>query len=128
MQGSNAQLMRICLFPGSDHARAAIRDLLQAGVPPDSIIVIGGSGNSATTANGISELKITAKDAHFLTDCIEQGQIIIATSSSAVSGDKIEALFVRFQAARNGITAIYEHGAPRDDLPNLRWTPILGCP
>jgi hypothetical protein len=128
MQGSNEQLMRICLFPGSAHARAAISDLMQAGVPPDSIIVIGGSGNSATTANGISALKITPKDARFLTDCTERGQIVVATSSLAVYGDKFDTLFLRFQAARNGVTAIYEHRAPKDDLPDLRWSPILGCP
>jgi hypothetical protein len=128
MQGSNEQLMRICLFPGSDHARAAVRVLMQAGVPPDSIIVIGGSGNSATTANGISALKISPKDVRFLTDCTERGQIIIATRPSAVYSDKLDALFLRFQSACNGGAATYEHAAPKDDLPDLRWSPFLGCP
>jgi hypothetical protein len=128
MRGANEQLMRICLFPGSDHARAAISDLMQAGVPPDSIIVIGGSGNSATTANGMKTLKITRKDARFLANCTERGEIVVATFPSAAYSDKMDALFVQFQAAHGGVTATYEHGAPDNDLRNLQWCPIFGCP
>ena len=61
MTSSKQQLVRICLFRGTDHARAAIKDLMCVGIPPELIRVIGGSGNSDTTIGGIKALGIAER-------------------------------------------------------------------
>ena len=114
------QLVRICLFRGADDARAAIKDLMYAGIAPEWIRVIGGSGNADTTAAGIRVLGIAERDAYLLASRIEQGGIVVAVPCHAAFSDQVEAIFLRCQAAQDGETATYEHDLATN-RPSLQW-------
>jgi hypothetical protein len=121
MTSSKQQLVRVSLFRGTDHARAAIKDLMCVGVPPELIRMIGGSGNSDTTIGGIKKaLGIAERDARSLTDCVERGGIVVAVSSHAAFSDGLEAIFMRCQAAQDGVTATCQHDLTTK-LPKLWW-------
>jgi hypothetical protein len=99
------QFLLVGLFRGSDHARAAVQDLMYAGIPPDVIHVIGGSGNAETTAGGIRALEVAERDERPLTTCIEQGGIVVAVSPHAVFRKDVEGIFLRYQATQDNETA-----------------------
>jgi hypothetical protein len=118
MTSSPPQLVWIGFFRGTEHARAAIQDLMQAGLPPDVIHVIGGSGNAETTAAGIRTLGIAERDERSLATCIEQGGIVVAVSPHAAFSQEVETIFLRYQAAQESETATDdEHERTTSSLP-----------
>jgi hypothetical protein len=116
----------IGLFRGAEHARAAIQDLMQAGLPPDVIHAIGGSGNAETTAAGIRTLGIAERDERSLAACIEQGGIVVAVSPHAVFRPEVETIFRPYQAAQESETATDEYERATS-FPPLRWRPVFDC-
>ena len=123
---SAKQFLWVGFFRGAEHARAAVQDLMCAGIPPDVICVIGGSGNAETTARGISALGMAEREERSLSACVEQGGIVIVVPPHAVYRQEVEAIFLRHQAAQHSETAIYECDRITD-FPSLRWNPTSGC-
>ena len=120
MTSSRQQRMWVCLFRGTDHARAAIEDLMCVGVPLELIRVIRGSGNSDTTTDGIDALGVAERDARSLTDCIERGGIVVAVPSHAAFSDELETIFMRYQTAQDDETATYQRNLTTN-RSKLRW-------
>ena len=108
MNNSKPQFPRIYVFRGTEYARAAIQDLMSAGIPPEWIRVVGGSSRSDTTAVGIRALGIAEWDARFLINRIERGQIVVALPSHAAFSQEVEAILRRCQAAQEGETVTDE--------------------
>lgn len=125
MKNSKPQLPRIYVFRGTAYARAAIQDLMSAGIRPEWIRVVGGSGRSDTTAAGIRALGIAEWDARFLTNRIEPGEIVVAIPSHAAFSQEVEAILRQCQAAQEGEAATDEQDRATS-LPPLQRHPIFG--
>jgi hypothetical protein len=125
MKNSKPQLPRIYVFRGTESARAAIQDLMDAGIPPEWLRIVGGSGRSDTTAAGMRALGIAEPDARSLTDRIERGGIVVAIPSHAAFSQEVEAILRRCQAAQERETATDEQDRATS-LPPLPRHPISG--
>lgn len=118
------QCIWISFFQGADHARAAIQDLMYVGVPPDLIQVIGGSGNTKTTAAGLRALGLAERDECSLAAGIEQGGIVVAVSPRSVFSQEVETIFRRHQAAQRSETTT-DRSERATSFPDLRWRPTF---
>lgn len=90
----------ICLFHAPDQADAAIQELVQAGIPKDSIGVMANAGTAAANPAAMDKWKVPERDAQLLTEGTNKGGVVIAVSTNDTMTDKVEAIFGRHQAAQ----------------------------
>ncbi len=90
----------VCLFHHQDQAQAAIRDLLQAGVPQSSISVTGGqaSQGSEFSNRSLEDLGVPARDLQHLNDGVRDGGLVVAVSAISDHVDKVEDVFEAHKA------------------------------
>ena len=94
----------VCLFHHQDQAQAAIRDLLQAGIPQSSISLTGsqpsqGSSQGSEFSNrSLETLGVPARDLQHLTDGVRDGGLVVAVSAISDQVDKVEDIFEAHQA------------------------------
>ncbi|AXC16173.1 hypothetical protein ACPOL_6969 (plasmid) [Acidisarcina polymorpha] len=99
------QTTLVCLFHNNDNARAAVRDLLEAGVPQSAISVMGGAtarneGGDATNRIFFAELKVPDTDMRMLTTGLNDGGTVVGVAAGESWTDKIEAVFRKHAASQ----------------------------
>ncbi len=89
----------VCLFHHQDHAEAAMKDLLQAGIPQESITVIGGPGADADALDKseLAGLGMPDKDYDHLKQGIRDGGVVVAVADT-VEAETIESIFHKHSA------------------------------
>ena len=99
MKITNEHTTMICLFHSPDQADAAVADLVQTGIPKDSIGLMGTSGTSATPA-AMEKWKVPERDSRLLTDGINKGGVVVAVSTNDAMADKVERIFSLHHASQ----------------------------
>ena len=112
MQTSVQHTTMICLFHASDQAYAAVEDLVQLGIPKDSIGVMANSGTAAANPVAMEKWKVPARDAQLLTDGINNGGVVIAVSATDDLADEVEDIFTRHKASKVDETKTAVSAAP----------------
>ena len=99
MSSSNDLTTLVCLFHHQDHAEAAMKDLLEAGIPQASIVVLGGPGadSDALDKSVLAGLGMPDKDYDHLKQGIRDGGVVLAVTDTADSGT-IEGIFHKHSA------------------------------
>ncbi len=89
----------VCLFHHQDHADAARRDLLEAGIPQASITTIGGPGADADALDKseLASLGMPDKDYDLLKQGIRDGGIVVAVADTSET-QTIEGIFHKHSA------------------------------
>ncbi len=87
----------VCLYHRQDEARAAIRDLVAAGIPRPAISTIdkSGAGLDGQAALSIEELGVPERDHRHLMDEVRAGGVIVAVAAITEHVTKAEAIFER---------------------------------
>jgi len=90
----------VCLFHHQDHARAAINDLRQAGIPESDVSLIGGPGTSADALekSELASLGMPNKDYDHLKEGIRDGGLVLAVSALEQKANAVEAIFKKHSA------------------------------
>ena len=90
----------VCLFHHQDHARDAINDLRQAGIPESAVSVIGGPGTPADALekSELASLGMPDKDYDHLKQGIRNGGLVLAVSALERKTDSVEAIFKKHSA------------------------------
>ena len=104
MQNTVEQTTMICLFHETGQAEAAVRDLVAAGVPQNTIGVMDKSANAANPA-ALDKWGVPERDKHTIIDGISRGGTVIALSAQGPLADKVQAIFERHQAGKIDETA-----------------------
>ncbi len=118
----------VCLFHHQDQAQAAIKDLLQAGVPQSSISLTGGQASAGSQSGSqfsnrsLEDLGVPARDLQHLSDGVRDGGIVVAVSAISDHVDKVEDVFEAHKAhkideATTGQTETAAAAAPVRAMP-----------
>ncbi|AXC16017.1 hypothetical protein ACPOL_6807 (plasmid) [Acidisarcina polymorpha] len=99
------QTILVCLFHDNENARAAVRDLIEAGVPQSAISVMGGAtarneGSAATNQIFFAELKVPESDVRMLTTGLNHGGTVVGVKAGESLSGKIEAVFRKHAASQ----------------------------
>lgn len=105
----------ICLFRAPDEAKAAVKDLVQAGIPRDSIGVMGSSGTAAANPAAMEKWRVPERNARLLTEGINKGGLVVAVSAGATMADKVEAIFATHEAEQVDET-VSKSSQPREEV------------
>lgn len=106
----------ICLFRDKSQADAAVNDLVAAGVPKNSIGVIGKSESAANPAE-MKKWGVPERDERFLVDGINQGGVVLAVSVEEDHAGKIQAIFEKHDAGKvDETTADHAHATSHEPL------------
>ena len=89
----------VCLFHHQDHAEAATKDLLQAGIPQESITVIGGFGADADALDKseLAGLGMPDKDYDHLKSGLREGGVVVAVADTGDTAT-VEGIFHKHSA------------------------------
>ena len=91
----------VCLFHHEDVAQAALKDLMDAGIPADSVSMIDNDGpreeNSGAT---LEQLGVPARDQQHLLDGVGDGGVIVAVSAMTAHQDTVEGIFKKHSATK----------------------------
>ena len=89
----------VCLFHTQEQAQNALTDLQQSGLPPASIAVFGGGGNSAQQSlSQLQQLNLPGRDMQMLSEGLTNGGTVILVSAPDELADKAEAIFTAHRA------------------------------
>ncbi len=93
----------LCLFHTREHAQAALADLHQSNIPPNSISVIDGRSSSAGaggSSSALQQLELPERDRQMLSDGLQAGGSIVVVSGPEAYTDTAEDIFSRHRAAQ----------------------------
>ncbi len=92
----------VCLFHHRDQAQAAIRNLLESGVPQASISLIDESGaaSSEYSSTSLKELGVPDRDQNRLMEGVKKGGMIVAVAAIADHVQQVETIFEDHKAAK----------------------------
>ncbi len=90
----------ICLFHHHEYAEAALRDLLQAGIPSTSIQTILADHPEETRTTTLSALGVPARDLSHLQDGLRDGGTILAVAAVTDHVDAVERIFGEHRAKK----------------------------
>ncbi len=99
MKNTTEDTTMICLFHEKSEADAAVRDLTAAGVPKQSIGIMGKS-ESAANPSAMEKWGVPERDKHFLTDGINQGGVVVAVTAQDALADKVQSIFEKHNAGK----------------------------
>ena len=101
MSQRNDTTTLVCLFRHQDHARDAIHDLQQAGIPETSVSLIGGPGSPADSLDKseLASLGMPDKDYDHLKQGIRAGGVVLAVLAPRQTSKTVEDIFEK-QSAR----------------------------
>ena len=97
MKSTSEQTTMICLFHEPSQADAAVRDLVAAGVPRNSIGVMSKTGTAANPA-AMDKWGVPQSDRQMLADGINDGGTVIALTAPEELADKVQDIFERHEA------------------------------
>jgi len=100
MKTTNEHTTMICLFHSPNQADAAVSDLVRAGIPKDSIGLMGNSGTTSANPVAMEKWKVPERDSRLLTDGINKGGVVVAVSADHATADQVESIFTRHQASQ----------------------------
>ncbi len=92
----------VCLFHHRDQAQAAIRNLLDSGVPQASISLIDESGTASTdySSTSLRELGVPDRDQNRLMEGVNKGGMIVAVAAIADHVQQVETIFENHKATK----------------------------
>jgi hypothetical protein len=106
----------VCLFQSKDHADAAIKDIVDAGVLRESIITINKENESAT-GDTFENIGVRGKEAQHLRDCLKDDGTVLVVAATGVQADEVERIFHKHEAVKVEDSDITKEGiatAPHD--------------
>ncbi len=83
----------VCLFHHNDQAQAAIKDLLQAGIPQSSISVFDNKDSETQTSDSFQEMGIPDRDRSHLLDSLRKGGALVSVSATRDETAAVEKAF-----------------------------------
>ncbi len=91
----------VCLFHHPETAQAALRSLVEAGIPEQSISLIGGPGADADALekSELASLGMPDKDYDHLRDGVHEGGVVVAVSNTEDSA-RVESIFHRYSVEK----------------------------
>ncbi len=90
----------ICLFHHHDYAEAALRDLLQAGVPSTSITTVGQEHPQEARTAALGSLGIPDRDLQHLHEGLREGGTLLAVSAITDHVETVERIFGEHKAKK----------------------------
>ncbi len=92
----------VCLFHHQDQARAAVEDILGAGVQRPSISLIDKSGSPSPGfgSSSLEDLGVPERDRRHLNDGVRDGGVIVAVSAISDHVSAVETIFGRHRATK----------------------------
>ena len=106
----------VCLFQNKDHADAAIKDIVEAGIPSASIVTIT-KESAATRGDAFEDIGVRGQEAQHLRDCLKDDGIVLVVGASGALADDVERIFHKHEAVKvqdSDITASGIATAPHD--------------
>ena len=112
MNNNSQETTMICLFHEKSQADAAVRDLTAAGIPKQSIGLMGKS-ESAANPSAMEKWGVPERDQRLLVDGINQGGTVVAVTAQDGLADKVQDIFERHHAGQVDETKSAPRQAPQ---------------
>ena len=98
---TNDRTTLVCLFHHREQANAAVQDLLQAGLPEESVSLLGGpSSNQTEVSSSFGTLGIPQRDQQHLLDGVAAGGVLVAVQAIEDNVGKAEDVFGKHRAEK----------------------------
>jgi len=104
MSNTTDRTTLVSLFHTPEQAEKAMQDLHSAGLPPESIETLGGTGSRAsasdTTQTSLKSLGLPPRDLQMLSEGLTSGGTLIIVRAEQGFSDKVESIFESHQARK----------------------------
>ncbi len=106
MSTTNAKVTLVCLFHDNEYARAAVRDLMDSGVPREEIFEIGGPDHLGSAAEGseigtdIGRFHLPKNEVDMLTEGLDNGGTLVAVETGEERASLVESIFEKNMASK----------------------------